>query len=314
MQRPVKKGAPESAARIWAPLAGFVEAEARIGTWAEQRRFTRAFYEFVRFGIKQGWACLFGALMLTLLIGTHLFYPSSAWLARYDFLVIAAVAVQVAMLAFKLETWEEAKVILIVHAVGTAMEVFKTSAGSWIYPEESVLRIGGVPLFTGFMYAAIGSYIARAWRLFDFRFTHHPPLWALVLLAVGIYVNFFAHHYVWDARVLLFALTALLFGRCWVHFKVWQVHRRMPLLVGFALVALFIWFAENIGTFTAAWIYPHQRHAWSLVSLGKLGAWFLLMIISYVLVALVNKPRAMPAVEGAALPAGVASLRPQMLS
>ena len=231
--------------------------------------------------------------MLALLIGTHLFYPKGAWLARYDFLVIAAVVIQVAMLAFKLETWEEAKVILIFHVVGTAMEIFKTSVGSWIYPEASLLRIGGVPLFTGFMYAAIGSYIARVWRLFDFRFTHHPPLWAIVLLAAGIYVNFFAHHYVLDARILLFALTALLFGRCWVYFKVWQVHRRMPLLVGFALVALFIWFAENIGTFTAAWMYPHQRHGWTLVSLGKLGAWFLLMIISYVLVALVNRPQAM---------------------
>jgi hypothetical protein len=154
-----------------------------------------------------------------------------------------------------------------------------------------------VPLFTGFMYAAIGSYIARAWRLFDFRFTYHPPLWALLLLAVGIYVNFFAHHYVWDARVLLFALTALLFGRCWVHFKVWRVHRRMPLLLGFALVALFIWLAENIGTFTAAWMYPNQRHGWELVTTAKLGAWFLLMIISYVLFALVNRPQAMPAAE-----------------
>jgi uncharacterized membrane protein YoaT (DUF817 family) len=290
----VRNGLPRSAARIWAPLARFIEAEARIGAWAAQRRSTHALYEFTRFGIKQGWACLFGALMLALLIGTHLLYPRGAWLARYDFLVIAAVAIQIAMLAFKLETWEEAKVILIFHIVGTAMEIFKTSVGSWIYPEASILRIGGVPLFTGFMYAAIGSYIARAWRLFDFRFTHHPPLWAIVLLAVGIYVNFFAHHYVWDARVLLFALTALLFGRCWVHFKVWQVHRRMPLLVGFALVALFIWFAENIGTFTAAWMYPNQRHGWTLVSLGKLGAWFLLMIISYVLVALVNRPQAMP--------------------
>ena len=65
----------------------------------------------------------------------------------------------------------------------------------------------------------------------------------------------------------------------------------MPLLLGFGLVALFIWLAENIGTFTAAWVYPHQRHAWELVSLGKLGAWFLLMIISYVLVALVNRPQ-----------------------
>ena len=54
------------------------------------------------------------------------------------------------------------------------MEIFKTSVGSWIYPEPSLLRIGGVPLFTGFMYAAIGSYIARCWRLFDFRFTRPP--------------------------------------------------------------------------------------------------------------------------------------------
>jgi hypothetical protein len=111
----------------------------------------------------------------------------------------------------------------------------------------------------------------------------------------GIYLNFFAHHYVWDARVLLFALTALLFSRCWVHFKVWRTHRRMPLLPGFALVALFIWLAENIGTFTAAWMYPNQRHGWEMVTVGKLGAWFLLMIISYVLVALVNQPQAMPA-------------------
>jgi uncharacterized membrane protein YoaT (DUF817 family) len=78
-----------------------------------------------------------------------------------------------------------------------------------------------------------------------------------------------------------------------VHFKVWRIHRRMPLLVGFALVALFIWLAENIGTFTAAWIYPNQRHGWQLVTFGKLGAWFLLMIISYALVALVNRPQAM---------------------
>ena len=185
----------DSAARIWAPLARFIEAEARIGDWAGRRPATHALYELARFGVKQGWACLFGALMLALLIGTHLFYPKGAWLARYDFLVAAAVAVQIAMLAFKLETWEEARVIFVFHAVGTAMEIFKTSVGSWLYPEASLLRIGGVPLFTGFMYAAIGSYIARCWRLFDFRFTRHPPLWALSLLAVGIYVNFFAHHY-----------------------------------------------------------------------------------------------------------------------
>jgi len=278
-------GRSTSAAARWAPLARGIALDQRLGRWASRRPDTQFAYEFVRFGVKQAWACLFGAALLALLIGTYLFYPKGALLSRYDFLTLAAVAIQIGMLATKLETSEEARVILVFHAVGTAMEVFKTAVGSWTYPEPALLRIGGVPLFTGFMYAAIGSYIARCWRLFDFRFTHHPPLWTVALLAATIYVKFFAHHYVADARVLLFAATALMFGRCWVHFKVWRIHRRMPLLVGFGLVALFIWFAENIGTFTAAWAYPSQKAGWHMVSLGKLGAWFLLMIISYALVA-----------------------------
>jgi hypothetical protein len=46
-----------SAAALWAPLARFIAAEARIGHWAEQRPATAFAYEFVRFGLKQGWAC-----------------------------------------------------------------------------------------------------------------------------------------------------------------------------------------------------------------------------------------------------------------
>ncbi|PPC83743.1 MAG: hypothetical protein CTY31_01805 [Hyphomicrobium sp.] len=282
-------GEPMSAARLWVPLARFIAREQALGEWAEaQGTFTHFAYEFLRFGVKQAWACLFGALMLALLIGTYLFYPQNAWLARYDFLVIAAVGIQLAMLAFKLETLEEAKVILVFHVVGTMMEIFKTAMGSWIYPEASVLRIAGVPLFTGFMYAAVGSYIARCWRLFDFQFTRHPPLWAISLLAVAIYINFFTHHYTWDVRPILFLAAAVLFGPCMIYFKVWKVHRRMPLLLGLVLVAMFIWFAENIGTFTAAWAYPNQKHGWQMVSIAKLGSWFLLMIISYVLVAWIN--------------------------
>ncbi len=283
-----------SAARTWAPLARFIAVEVRIGRWAEATGPRTFVYEFVRFGIKQGWACLFGGLMLALLVGTHLFYPRDAWLQRYDFLVIAAIAIQAGMLAFKLETLEEAKVILVFHVVGTMMEIFKTAVGSWIYPEESVLRIAGVPLFSGFMYAAVGSYLARVWRLFDFAFTRHPPLWALGLLAAAIYVNFFTHHYTVDVRGGLFAAAAVLFGPAWVHYRIWRVHRRMPLLLGLVLVALFIWFAENLGTFARAWIYPDQKSSWALVSPAKLGAWFLLMIISYALVAAVQKVRALP--------------------
>lgn len=246
-------------------------------------------YELALFTFKQGWACLFGALMLGLLLVTHLLYPPHAALARYDFLTLAALAIQIGMLAFRLETLEEAKVILAFHIVGTVMELFKTSAGSWIYPEPSLLRIGGVPLFSGFMYAAVGSYLARVWRIFHFRFTHFPrTLWAQ-LLAAAIYVNFFAHHWLPDARLLLLAAMALLFWRTRVHFTVWREQRWMPLLVGFGLVALFIWFAENIGTFARAWTYPSQSREWHMVSSSKLGAWYLLMYISFVLVASVHR-------------------------
>jgi uncharacterized membrane protein YoaT (DUF817 family) len=277
-----------SAALLYAPLARFIDAEARLGLWAEHQSWRTFIYEFCRFGVKQGWACLFGGLMLALLVSTYAAYPQGAYVARYDFLFLAALLIQAGMLAFKLETWEEAKVILVFHLVGTAMEVFKTSVGSWIYPEPSFFRVAGVPLFSGFMYAAVGSYIARAWRLFDFQFTRHPPLWTLAALSTGIYVNFFAHHYVVDVRVALFALAAVLFGPAWVHYRIWRVHRSMPLLVGLGLVALFIWFAENVGTLARAWHYPNQKLAWELVPVTKLGSWFLLMIISYSLVAAVH--------------------------
>ena len=241
----------QSAARTWPPIARFAGIEARLGAWALARGpFAAGLYEFLRFGIKQGWACLFGGLLCALLIASYLLYPPHAAISRYDFLTLSAVAIQIALLALRMETWEEAKVIALFHVVGMVMEIFKTAVGSWIYPEASLLRIAGVPLFTGFMYASIGSYIARVWRLFDFRFTHHPGTGVTLLLAAAIYVNFFTHHYATDIRLGLFAATAVLFGRTRVHFKVWRVHRRMPLLLGFLLVALFIWFAENIGTGT----------------------------------------------------------------
>lgn len=248
-------------------------------------------YEFLLFGFKQAWACLFGALLLVLLLATHLFYPDDAPLHRYDLLTLSAIAIQGAMLLFRLETWGEARVILSFHVVGTVMELFKTAAGSWTYPEASVLHIGAVPLFSGFMYAAVGSYIARVWRIFEFRFSHYPPRLATWFLAAAIYVNFFAHHWTVDIRYLLFAATFALFWRTRVHFRNHRVHRWMPLLLGFGLVALFIWFAENIATFANAWNYPGQEEVWQMVGIAKLGSWYLLMLISFVLVELVQPVR-----------------------
>lgn len=269
----------------------FTTIRSKLEGFAPTSGWQSWFYEFLLFGFKQGWACLFGALMLALLLATHLFYPEHAQLARYDFLTLAALVIQIGMLVLKLETLDEAKVILAFHVVGTVMELFKTHYGSWIYPEPSLLRIGGVPLFSGFMYAAVGSYLARVWRIFEFRFSHYPNRAATVLLGLAIYVNFFAHHILPDVRIVLFAAMALLFWRTRVWFRVWRADRWMSLLIGFGLVALFIWFAENIATFSRAWIYPSQNTGWHMVHPAKLGAWYLLMYISFILVAAVNKPQ-----------------------
>jgi uncharacterized membrane protein YoaT (DUF817 family) len=260
--------------------------------WAVRSRLNAWAYEFLLFGLKQAWACLFGGAMLALILGTRFFWPAEAPLARYDFLVIASLAIQALLLAAKLERWDEALVIAVFHVVGTIMEVFKTAQGSWIYPEESLLRIGGVPLFSGFMYACIGSYIARIWRLFDIRFIAYPPLWTTWALALLAYVNFFTHHFVLDIRYGLFAFSALIFWRTWFVFVPDRTARRMPMLIGLLLVSLFIWFAENLGTFAAAWVYPSQRDGWEWVPIEKMGAWYLLMLLSFVLVSLVHKPEA----------------------
>jgi uncharacterized membrane protein YoaT (DUF817 family) len=279
-------------------LNQFTSLEARIDAVAHgvllrlpRGRLADGLVEFVVFGLKQAWACLFGGLMLGMILVTTFWWPDIG-IHRYDVFFLAALAIQIGMLVFRLETPSEAKVILIFHVVGTGMELFKTSAGSWIYPEEALFRIGGVPLFSGFMYACVGSYMARIQRIFDIRFSHYPPVWATVLLAACIYVNFFSHHFIFDFRWVLFGVTVLLYFRSAMHYRVFRFRHRMPMLLAFLLVALFIWIGENIGTWSRAWIYPDQRDGWSMVSLSKLGSWYLLMLISVVLVTLVHPPKA----------------------
>lgn len=283
-----------SAARQWVALDRFIDAEASWANAAEAAGGTRlALYEFFRFGVKQAWACLFGAVMLCLMIATSRFYPAHPLISRYDFLFMAALLIQIGMLRGGLETWSEAKVILIYHLIGTIMELHKTNIGSWVYPGPSVIHIAGVPLFTGFMYAAVGSYLARVWRLFDFRFTRHPPLPGLALLSTASYINFLTDHLGYDVRYILLGAAAVLFAPATIFFKVWRRHRQMPLLLGLVLVSLFIWIAENIGTFTNTWLYPQQAHHWTMVPISKLTSWLLLMIVSYTLVAWINGIRPM---------------------
>ena len=83
----------------------------------------------------------------------------------------------------------------------------------------------------------------------------------------------------------------LLFARTRFYFLVWRTPRAMPILLGLFLVAVFVWFAENIGTLTETWIYPSAHGGLAFTGVSKLGSWFLLLVISYTLVALVNRPQ-----------------------
>jgi uncharacterized membrane protein YoaT (DUF817 family) len=245
-----------------------------------------ALAEFTMFVLKQGWACLFGGLMLAAILCTKAVWHPDWPVHRYDALFLFALATQALFLWRRLETWEEARVILLFHLTGTAMEWFKVSAGSWSYPEPALFKLFGVPLFSGFMYASVGSYMARVIRIFDMRFAPYPPLWTTFALAAAIYVNFFAHHFMPDLRWLLFAATIALYARTRVWFRVADHDRWMPLPVAAVLSSLALWIAENIGTTTGTWLYSGQTR---IVSLAKLGSWYLLLYVAFVTVTLVSR-------------------------
>ena len=245
----------------------------------------RFFVEFLWFGLKEARACLFAGLFF----GAVFLMPRTGVLGlpRYDPLLMFALLVQAGMLWAKVETWDEAKTIALFHVAGFALEVFKTSAGirSWSYPDFAYSKLFGVPLFSGFMYAAVGSYIIQAWRLFDLRIRHHPPYWMANLMALAIYANFFTHHYVGDYRWYLGACILGFYARTAVLFRPLDRDRSMPLLLAFVLIGFFVWLAENIATFYGIWSYPHQMGAWATVHLGKWSSWSLLVIMSFTIVA-----------------------------
>ena len=244
-----------------------------------------------RFLIMQASACLFGIALIFGIIVSHMLWQESWLIARYDALFVYAVLLQSVLLATKQETLPELRVIFMFHIIGTVMELFKTHVGSWHYPEMNVIRIAGVPLFSGFMYSAVGSYIARCWRLYECRFEHYPQTWLTASLAGAIYGNFFSHHYVVDMRYLLFAGIIILYLKTRVTFWVADRETSLPLLLPFAMLAVLLWLAENIATAANIWLYPHQLQQWQMVSVHKIGSWFMLMLLSFVLVSFIHKPQ-----------------------
>ena len=245
----------------------------------------RAVVEFLYFGAKCARACLFAGLFFAAVF----LVPRGGLLGlpRYDLLLVIALAIQAWMLWAGLESRDEVKAITLFHLIGFCLEVFKTSPaiGSWSYPDFAYTKLFGVPLFSGFMYAAVGSYIIQAWRLFDLRIRHHPPYWMAAVIAMAIYANFYTHHFIGDYRWYLAACALGLYARTSVIYRPYDRDRTMPLLLSFVLIGFFIWLAENVSTFFSIWRYPDQLGAWTTVHVSKWSSWSLLVVMTFTIVA-----------------------------
>ena len=237
------------------------------------------------FTIRQARACLFAFVIFAAALAV----PRAGvfGLARCDALLAIALAAQAWLLWRRLETPEEARAIALFHVAGFALEAFKVSPAihAWVYPDAAATKVLGVPLFSGFMYAAVGSYVMQSWRFLRLRVERHPPRWMAGGVAALMYANFFTHHAMPDLRVPLCALALGLYARCDVFYTPLDRERRMPLWLGFVLIGFFIWIAENAGTFLGVWRYPDQLGAWTAVALGKWSSWTMLALLAFTLVS-----------------------------
>ncbi|TCB32149.1 DUF817 family protein [Acinetobacter sp. ANC 4635] len=232
-------------------------------------------------------AALFGILLLIIFaLSFKMGHHSYLGFYRYDYLFFCAVLIQGLMLYLRMESWQEAKVIALFHVMAMIMELVLTAPkiGSWQYPEPAILKILTVPLFAGFMYSAIGSFFARSIRLFYISFEKLPSLINMLALALCAYINFISKFFIQDIRSILFVWSVLIFWKTKVNFQVLKRTWHLPMLPVLLFLAFLIWIAENISTFYDIWVYPSQIDGWHIVWWGKIGSWYLLLLLSLVLV------------------------------
>jgi uncharacterized membrane protein YoaT (DUF817 family) len=251
---------------------------------APRQTLRDAFAELFAFGLKNAVSCVFPVFVFGMLAITK--HAGALPMARYDLLFVSCVAFQALMVAVRLETLDELKVICVFHGLGLGLELFKVHVGSWSYPDPALFSAGGVPFFSGFMYASVASYMIQAWRRFDLELVGWPRARVVVPLGAAIYANFFTHHLIPDLRWALTAVVIVATWRTEIRYQAIRGRvRSMRAPVAFFCIGLFVWFAENIATFLGAWVYPHQSRGWSPVHLMKLSSWGLLVIITFLIVA-----------------------------
>lgn len=194
-----------------------------------------------------------------------------AGIPRYDLLLLAMVGMQALLVATKIETPREAAWIAVFHAMGVALEIWKVSHGGWAYPEPAFAKLLGVPLFSGFMYASIGSFVLSLSRHVEVVLPRGS-----LLFAAACYLNFWTNVWIPDLKPALVLVAVVLFWRTRVG--------PVPLLLLFPVLGGAIWMAENWGTLFGSWEYPRQAGGWTWVPPDKLLSWTVLGAVAVLLV------------------------------
>ncbi len=134
------------------------------GKPSSNKLYTRPLIEFLCFGLKQLVGISFG---LCLVIG-FLFTVGNDY--RYDILFIYALVIQVLLYKVGFESKRDILVVTICYLIGLSMELIEVSINhSWAYTCNDIFYIASVPIFTGFMYASVGSYMAKEFKLLKLK-------------------------------------------------------------------------------------------------------------------------------------------------
>lgn len=141
------------------------------------------------FAYLQAISCLFPVMIFAALAISKM--VSIPFLHRYDVILLLCLAAQILMMTLRLETLNELKVICLFHLIGISLELYKVHMGSWSYPEEAYTKVFGVPLYSGFMYASVASYIYQALSRLHVQVRSWPHPFLSIGTSLSIYLNFF---------------------------------------------------------------------------------------------------------------------------
>jgi uncharacterized membrane protein YoaT (DUF817 family) len=240
------------------------------------------FKQLTLFGYLQAISCIFPVLIFVSLALSSVLNPG---IPRYDLLLLICIVVQLVMYKTGLETRDEVYVITLFHLLGLIMELHKVHRGSWAYPDQAFSKVLDVPLYSGFMYASVGSYICQAWRNLRVELVNWPADYQAMAVGAAIYLNFFTNAFIQDLRLYIFIVLLVVFWRTRFRFRLHERVYHLSATLSFALVGFFIWIAENIATFFGAWKYAYQHKGWQMVAWHKITSWGLLVIVSFIIVA-----------------------------